>query len=126
MKDLQRRLDKPERERHARNRADAIHCEPRRWALLNLFVRSAGNANPNPWRVALKTLPRLDVDPMRRAPYSDTERKAGVLALLCREARGSEPYRDLLGLALKAGFANERQARWIAEQGLAGRSGGQP
>jgi hypothetical protein len=81
-------------------------------------VRSAGNVDLEPWRARLAALPSLEPEPRHLVPVGDFERRSRVLALLAREARRSQPYRELLGVALKAGFASERQARWIAEQGL--------
>jgi hypothetical protein len=108
---LRRRLERLERARP--------HCTyhpARRWALLNLYVRAAAGEDVTPWRLALETLP----PPPATVGYalSATERTQRVLALLCRAARTSREYRDLLALAAQAGLVEPRQAQWMRETGL--------
>ncbi|WP_295431141.1 hypothetical protein [uncultured Thiodictyon sp.] len=113
---LRRRLHLLEVAHEQRELAQSTRNPARRWALLNLVVRTAAGEDPAPWRAAMEALPTVPATDRRE--LTSTERTMRVLALLCREARASAPYRDLLAVAVGAGLADPRQVRWMREAGL--------
>lgn len=116
---LRRRLGKLEAVHRTRGLSTNAHSESRRWALLNLYLHAAAGLDTRHWSAALKELPpRGDLSPAR--PLSASDRQTRILALLCHEARQPGAYRPLLRMAVELGFADERQARWIREEGLIG------
>jgi len=113
---LRRRLCQLETDHQARTIAVAADHPARRWALLNLYVRTAAGEDVTAWQ---HTLARLPPHPTRvHHELSPTERTQRVLALLCRAAHTSREHRDLLALAAQAGLVEPRQAQWMRETGL--------
>jgi len=116
-KPLLERLRRLELELDTRGKARECRHPERLWIALNLVVRAMAGEDVASWQAASAALPRLPTDP-NRAPLGHVERNLRVLSLLAREAREKPAYRELLGVAVKAGLVEQRQERWMRAAGL--------
>lgn len=117
-KPLLERLRRLEADYQARSLAPQANHPARCWLALNLYVRSRDGGDITPWREAMAALPPLPRPRPQAQPWDESERTARALALLCRGARISPEYRELLAVAIEAGLATERQVEWIVTEGL--------